>query len=443
MRSWLNSTFTSVSSSHFRLVFFGSLISTGALAASNVARSALVWDLTRSNTALALQFVAVGITMVSLSPFAGTLADRWSPKSLLVMSGAMFAALQLVLGVLIVTDVIAVWQIIALSVFEGAGFAITVPARGAMIGGLVPEQTRGNAVALQQVSYNAMQVVGPAIAAALLGIALFGFGGAFFVQGGLYGVAVVLTMMLPNVRPPIAAAAGGFLNDIAEGVRYIRGRPSLLVIVLSYLVVSLTVFPYFVFYAGIVDVVFESRTLPFIDSEAVALSVLVGVGSIGAFAASVFVAGIADRGHAFTLFIGTNIAFALVLYAIAPTFEVLILVAIALNALSATFASLGQSLGLRYAHRNFHGRIPAVLTMTLGLTGFAALGYGQLADQVFGLREALLGMSGIGLVAVVGIALYARRINAWDDARSPGEEIELPPDSSRAATAPVEVAAGD
>ena len=235
----------------------------------------------------------------------------------------------------------------------------------------------------------------------------------------------------------------GFLNDIAEGVRYIRGRPSLLVIVLSYLVVSLTVFPYFVFYAGIVDVVFESRTLPFIDSEAVALSVLVGVGSIGAFAASVFVAGIADRGHAFTLFIGTNIAFALVLYAIAPTFEVLILVAIALNALSATFASLGQSLGLRYAHRNFHGRIPAVLTMTLGLTGFAALGYGQLADQVFGLREALLGMSGIGLVAVVGIALYARRINAWDDARSPGEEIELPPDSSRAATAPVEVAAGD
>ncbi len=299
------------------------------------------------------------------------------------------------------------------------------------------------AVAPQQVSYNAMQVVGPAIAAALLGIALFGFGGAFFVQGGLYGVAVVLTMMLPNVRPPIAAAAGGFLNDIAEGVRYIRGRPSLLVIVLSYLVVSLTVFPYFVFYAGIVDVVFESRTLPFIDSEAVALSVLVGVGSIGAFAASVFVAGIADRGHAFTLFIGTNIAFALVLYAIAPTFEVLILVAIALNALSATFASLGQSLGLRYAHRNFHGRIPAVLTMTLGLTGFAALGYGQLADQVFGLREALLGMSGIGLVAVVGIALYARRINAWDDARSPGEEIELPPDSSRAATAPVEVAAGD
>ena len=91
MRSWLNSTFTSLSSSHFRLVFFGSLISTGALAASNVARSALVWDLTRSNTALALQFVAVGITMVSLSPFAGTLADRWSPKSLLVMSGVMFA----------------------------------------------------------------------------------------------------------------------------------------------------------------------------------------------------------------------------------------------------------------------------------------------------------------------------------------------------------------
>ena len=336
---------------------------------------------------------------------------------------------------------IAVWQIIALSVFEGAGFAITVSARGAMIGGLVPEQTRGNAVALQQVSYNAMQVVGPAIAAALLGIALFGFGGAFFMQGGLYGVAVVLTMMLPNVRPPIAAAAGGFLSDIAEGVRYIRSRPSLLVIVLSYLVVSLTIFPYFVFYAGIVDVVFESRTLPFIDSEAVALSVLVGVGSIGAFAASVFVAGIADRGHAFTLFIATNIGFALTLalYAIAPTFEVLILVAIALDALSATFASLGQSLGLRYAHRNFHGRIPAVLTMTLGLTGFAALGYGQLADHVFGLREALLGMSGIGLVAVIGIALYARRINAWDDARSPGEEIELPPDSSR----PVAVAAGD
>lgn len=430
--SWLRTTFASLSSAHFRLVFFGSLISTGALAASNVVRSALVWDLTASNTALALQFVAVGVTMVSVSPFAGTLADRWSPRSLLVLSGAGFAALQVALGVLVITDQIAFWQILVMSVFEGAGFAITVPARGAMIGGLVSEQTRGNAVALQQVSYNAMQVVGPAIAGGLLAIAFFGFGGAFLVQGGMYGLAVVLTVLLPNVRPPADASTNSFLRDIADGVRYIRSRPSLFVIVLSYFAVSLTVFPYFVFYAGFVDVVFEQDSLPFIDEPEVALSVLVGVGSIGAFLASVFVAGIADRGRAFTVFIATNIVFALVLalYAASPSFIVLMLVAIALNALSATFASLGQSLGLRFAHRSYHGRIPAVLTMLLGLTGFAALGYGRIADlEAVGLRQAQFGMAAIGMLAIVAITLYARRVDAWADAMPPGEEIELPPPS--------------
>jgi len=198
--------------------------------------------------------------------------------------------------------------------------------------------------------------------------------------------------------------------------------------------VSLTVFPYFVFYAGFVDVVFEQDSLPFIDEPEVALSVLVGVGSIGAFLASVFVAGIADRGRAFTVFIVTNIVFALALalYAASPSFIVLMLVAIVLNALSATFASLGQSLGLRFAHRSYHGRIPAVLTMLLGLTGFAALGYGRIADlEGIGLRQAQLGMATIGLFAIAAITLYARRVDAWADATPPGEEIELPT-SSRA-----------
>ena len=90
----------------------------------------------------------------------------------------------LTIGILVATGAIAVWHLAISAMLSGAMFAISVPARYALISESVPRALVRNAVALNSTTMNLARVIGPALAGLIVGAA--GIAAAYFAMVGGY-----------------------------------------------------------------------------------------------------------------------------------------------------------------------------------------------------------------------------------------------------------------
>lgn len=181
----MSPTFRSLRIRDYRLFWSGMAVSNIGTWMQRVAQDWLVLELTGSGTALGLTTGLQFLPYLLVGPFAGVLADRF-PKRLLLMATQVFLGLTaLVLGVLVITDVVAVWHVYVLAAALGLGTAVDNPARQAYVSELVGADDLTNAVSLNSASFNAARVVGPATAGFL--IVLVGTGPVFLLNALSFG----------------------------------------------------------------------------------------------------------------------------------------------------------------------------------------------------------------------------------------------------------------
>jgi MFS family permease len=133
--------------------------------------------------------------------------------------------LALILGVLTIAGVIQLWHVYLLAFLSGSAAALDAPVRQTFVAEMVGDADLTNAVALNSTSFNAAQMIGPAVAGLL--IASVGIGWAFLLNG-LSFAAVPISMSFFRLSELHASArahrtAPGFL----EGLRYVWRRPDL------------------------------------------------------------------------------------------------------------------------------------------------------------------------------------------------------------------------
>src|SRR3954462_15498020 len=142
-----------------------------------LSRGWLMYQLTDSVVQLGLvrgvQFVPTLLT----SPFAGTAADRYSRKTLLLVSQTMQGLSFAVLALLIFSGHIAPWHVYVIAVVAGVMQAIQQPARSAIVTDTVPLELLTNAIGTSTLICNGSRLSGPALAGALIAIA--GTSGAY------------------------------------------------------------------------------------------------------------------------------------------------------------------------------------------------------------------------------------------------------------------------
>ena len=155
------------------------------------------------------------VTTASLGPllifslFGGVVADRANRLKLLRLTRAMFAALAVLTGVLIATEVIRDWHVIAISVATGMLLSFDIPSRSAMLPALVPRDHLAGAIALYSIVFGGAAVVGPAFFAPLVN--LWGLEGVFFIIGASYVLTVgALMFMNPCDHTPTARSTAIF-----------------------------------------------------------------------------------------------------------------------------------------------------------------------------------------------------------------------------------------
>jgi len=222
--------FSSLAVRNYRLWFAGALVSNVGTWMQRIAQDWLVLtELTDEDAS------AVGITvglqfapMLLLLPFTGMVADRFDRRRVLAVTQSSMAALGVALGVVTLTGQVTLPMVYGFALLLGVAAAFDAPARQAFVGELVPDSQLSNAVSLNSASFNGARLIGPGAAGLL--IAAIGPGWVFIVNVGTFvAVLVALAVLRTGDLIPLERARRG-RGAIGEGLRYVRGRRDLVLV---------------------------------------------------------------------------------------------------------------------------------------------------------------------------------------------------------------------
>ncbi len=206
---------------NYRLFFAGNLSSNLGTFCQSIAQSLLVFRLTGSTALVGVVNFAQYAAVPVLAPTAGSIADRFDRRRVLI--GVQFAAMAVsaVLTVLAATGRVTAWTVIALAALLGVTGAFQFPISRALAPLLISERNLGRAINLDSVSVNLARALGP-VAGALI-VARFGVAWAFGINAASFGL---LAFALLLVHPQKQAGLGT-RSSFLEGLRIVRRRPML------------------------------------------------------------------------------------------------------------------------------------------------------------------------------------------------------------------------
>ncbi len=202
----------------FRLLWVGAFLSFVGSWIQNVAQGYLVYDLTHDEAKLAL-VTFCGMAPVSvLGPFAGTLADAFNKKTLLIIAQAIMGLGAFVLAVTTHYHVIAYWQIITVALVFGVVGCFEMPTRQSIVGKTVPPEDLAAAVPLNAMTFNIARIVGPAVGTALL--ATVGAKACYLLNAFSFGALIWAAWAIRADLRPVKREPQPVLDLILEGMRY-------------------------------------------------------------------------------------------------------------------------------------------------------------------------------------------------------------------------------
>lgn len=162
---------------------------------------------------------------VVLGPWAGSLADRFERRLVLLVSQGLAALVAFALWGAFVADKASPGVLVALVAINGAVFGMGIASWQAFVTELVPRHALLNAITLNAAQFNGARAFGPAIGGVVL--ARYGPSWAFLVNGLSYVTVLgALVLIRPRAREH-ARPEGRVLAQFSEGVRYIRRHPGI------------------------------------------------------------------------------------------------------------------------------------------------------------------------------------------------------------------------
>ena len=209
---------------NFRLYFIGQLLSLNGTWMQSVAQAWLVYRLTESSFMLGLMAFLNLAPVLVLGLFGGALADRYSRYRLFWVTQTLAMFQAFILAGLTLSGHIQVAHILILATLLGVVHAFEIPARHALVAGLVSRAELPNAIALNSSLFNLARFVGPALAGAL--VALIGEG-VVFMLNGLSFLSVLIALALMHPRPAMHARPATGRQGLWAGLDFAWRQPPL------------------------------------------------------------------------------------------------------------------------------------------------------------------------------------------------------------------------
>ncbi|WP_082533745.1 MFS transporter [Marmoricola sp. Leaf446] len=401
----MSPTFRALHNPNYRLYAAGGVVSNTGTWMQRVAQDWLVVLLaTNDGVALGITTGLQFLPALLLSPYAGLIADRMPKLRLLKITQTVMALTALVLGVLAVTGTVEVWHVYVLAFVFGTGSAFDAPARQSFVSEMVGPDDLSNAVGLNSASFNAARMMGPALAGVL--IAAFGGGvtatGWVIVINGLsYGAVLLALGRMRSSQLLTTVPEERHKGMIRDAVRYLRGRPDLL------LVLSVVGF------AGTFGLNFQMTSAlmatQVFDKGATEYGLLGSIMAIGSLSGALLAARrVRVR---LRLVVGAAVMFGVVEIAagLMPTYWAYAAIVPLLGLSALTMITAANTTMQLATAPHLRGRVMALYLMVfMGGTPIGSPFIGWLGET-FGARWTLVGGGGLTLLGVlVSVALFAR-----------------------------------
>ncbi|MFE7568534.1 amino acid adenylation domain-containing protein [Streptomyces sp. NPDC057539] len=403
----------------FGVIAFGQLLSMIGSGLSTLVLS--IWVLQQTGSLTSFSVVsAIGLLPgILVGPIAGTVADRWDRRKVMLASDSMAGLSMAVLVILMRNDGLHLWHVyLVVSVTSVAG-AFQRPAYLAAVSQLVPKRYLGHAAGIGQLGVGVGLVFSPMLGAALIGP--IGISGVLLVDICTFavGALTLLLVRFPNLLFRVREETFG--AEIRNGWRFITRRPGLRAALRFFVVDHLF---YTLGFAVITPMLL-------VEQSASVLGMALGAGGVGGITGSVVMGlwgGTTRRSHGMLISMGIgSIAMALVAISTAPA---LIVVAMFLVGFGESLAD-GHWIAIVQSKVGIElqGRVLSLFLTLMMLT--MPLGYlvvGPLAERYV---QPLFASEGPGrglalLIVLSGVLQLAWAVRGWFDDRLRLIEDELP-----------------
>ncbi len=238
-REFLEARFAPLKQKYFRMLFASQGISLVGSWMQELAKSWIVLNLIGKASSMGILLFAAAIPNLILGVFGGTLADRISPKKILVVTQIALAMLAFALGLLVAGHHVTFIHLIVFAILEGCVVAFDIPAFNTVTPQLVPHKDLQQALALNTVNFHLSRVLGPSLAGLVMA-----FGGpatVFWVNSfSFLGIVFVISRLpLKSSKPSKAHPTGSF----KEVWNYLWTHPLLSKVLIQFAVLMALVFP--------------------------------------------------------------------------------------------------------------------------------------------------------------------------------------------------------
>jgi MFS family permease len=204
--------------SDFRLLWIGTFLSFTGSQIQNIAQGYFVFQLTHDESKLGFVSFCASFPVFLLGFFAGTLADAFDKRLVLVVTQAVFAVGAFLLAALTHFHVVQYWQIVSIAALLGVVSSVEMPTRQSVVSRVVPADVLAAAIPVNSLTFNVARVLGPALGALML--VYFGVAVCYFLNGisflALIWAALAIKANLkshPRPHQPIA-------DLLTEGMLY-------------------------------------------------------------------------------------------------------------------------------------------------------------------------------------------------------------------------------
>lgn len=226
----------------FFIIWIGQLISMLGSGLTNFALGVWIFDQTGKATPFALTVLFGSLPRLLLSPLAGSLADRWNRRLVMVLSDTGNAVVSLGAFLLLQNGSLEIWMIYLMAVLGSCFSAFQEPAYTASISMLVPKKELSRAAGLGNLSQALESLLTP-LAAGFLFVAI-GLRGIIMIDFITYFFAIGALLIVRIPQPKLSEAEmganlkGKVWQDAVFGWRYLRARSGLFGLLWFYALVN-------------------------------------------------------------------------------------------------------------------------------------------------------------------------------------------------------------
>jgi len=376
-----------------------------SLLGSSLVQYAITWHVTLttgSGVSMTVMILCAILPTFFLAPFAGVWADRYSRKTLVMVSDGCIAACTLILAIVFLCGYQAIWLLYVASVIRALGAAVQTPCVSAMLPDLVPEKHLSRANGINSTVNSVIALGSPVLGAALL--KLSDLTPIFFIDVVTAAAAILVMLFylkVPKKEKAPATSGKQYFRELREGIRYILRHKYLWI-----LFVFMAVFFFFAAPVAFLTPLQVTRNYSGNVWHLSAIEIVFSVGMLlGGLLMSVW-AGLKNR--VVTMALGTGALAICTFFLGAPISFVLYLALMALSGLAIPVFNTPATVILQErVDPDYMGRVFGVMTMfNSSFMPLGMLAFGPLADSI-AIEGLLLGTGFIIFFASLAI-LFCR-----------------------------------